>query len=267
MSDISLNTKNTWCPGCGDFGILMAAKNVISKIGKEKTAITAGIGCHAKIFDYINVNGFYGLHGRAVPLACGIKVANPDLKVIVFTGDGDSLNEGISHLIHAAKRNSDITVILHQNSNFALTIKQFTASSPKGFVTNSSPKGNIEEPLNALQLIDSAGASFIARGFSADVTHLEEIIEEAINHKGFSFVEVLQPCVTWYNTLSDYKERAYKMDKTPKNYLEKIKEWDYQSESKIPLGIFKKEEKETFEENLVSGNQKIDISAFLDIKT
>ncbi len=266
MSDISLDTKNTWCPGCGNLAIEVAAKKVIKKIGKENVVITAGIGCHAKIIDYINVNSFYGLHGRPVAVAAGVKLANPNLKVIAFSGDGDSLNEGVSHLIHAAKRNSDITVVLHQNRNFALTVKQFTASSPKGFVSNSSPHGNVEEPLNALDLVNSSGATFIARTFSADMKHLENTLEEAVNHKGFSFVEVLQPCTAWYNTLSEYQEKTYKMKDIPKNPEEKIKEWDYNEGDKIPLGIFKKEKKNVFEENKKLGKRDFDVREFLNSK-
>lgn len=253
MSEINLNTPKTWCPGCGNFSIEVAAKRVIEKIGKENTVITAGIGCHAKIIDYTNVSSFYGLHGRPIPLAAGIKLANPDLKVIAFSGDGDSLNEGISHLIHAAKRNSDITVVLHQNRNFALTIKQFTASSPKGFISNSSPKGTVENPLNALEIVHAAGATFIARTFSGDLPHLENILEEAVKHEGFSFVEVLQPCTTWYDLTSYYRENIYKMNSIPSAPLSKIKEWDYQDKGKIPVGIFKQVKEDVFEEELTCG--------------
>ncbi len=266
MSEINLNTTNTWCPGCGNFGIEVAAKKVIEKIGREKTAITAGIGCHAKIIDYINVNSFYGLHGRPVALAAGIKLANPDLNVIAFSGDGDSLNEGISHLIHAAKRNSDITVVLHQNRNFALTIKQYTASSPKGFVSNSSPGGTIEDPLNALDMVHSAGATFIARSFSGDLPHMENILEEAIKHKGFSFVEILQPCPTWYDTSSDYRENSYKMSSIPEDSLAKIKEWNYQNGGKIPVGIFKKEEKGVFERDIIVGEEMVSVEDIVNSK-
>ncbi len=260
MSDINLNTKNTWCPGCSNFIIEIAAKKVIEKIGRDNTVITAGIGCHAKIIDYINVSSFYGLHGRSIPLASGIKLANPKLNVIAFSGDGDSLNEGISHLIHAAKKNSDITIVLHQNRNFALTIKQYTAASPKGFISNSSPSGNVEEPFNVLDLINSAGATFIARAFTGQMNHLEEVLEKAIKHKGFSFIEVLQPCPTWYDTLSEYREKTYIMEEMPENYLEKIKEWNYNDSKNIPLGIFKQEEKTTFEEGINLGKKdKINI--------
>ncbi len=266
MPQISLNTKNTWCPGCGNFAIEAASKKVIKKIGVENTAITAGIGCHGKIIDYLNVSSFYGLHGRPVITATGIKIGNPELKVIAFTGDGDSLNEGISHLIHAAKRNSDITVVLHQNRNFALTVKQFTASSPKGFISNSSPSGNIEEPLNPLSLVYSAGATFIARGFSGNVDHLEKIILQGVQHKGFSFIEVLQPCVAWFDTYDDYRKNTYIFENTPKRPLEKINEWDYESDGKIPLGVFHKEEKESFEESLKKGKKKLNTKKFLSRK-
>jgi 2-oxoglutarate ferredoxin oxidoreductase subunit beta len=268
MSDnLKIDTENTWCPGCGNFAIEAAIKDTIKKIGKEKVAITAGIGCHGKIIDYIDVNSFYGLHGRPVALAEGIKFANPELKVIAFSGDGDSFNEGISHLIHAAKRNSDITVVLHQNRNFALTVKQYTASSPKGFISNSSPSGNPETPLNALELVNSAGATFIARSFTGKINHLKEVLEEAVNHKGFSFVEVLQPCITWYNTMPDYQKNTYEMETIPENTLEKIKEWDYGSDKeRIPLGIFKKIEKPIFEEEKKSKSKEVNVKEILKIK-
>lgn len=266
MSDLNMKTPNTWCPGCGNFAIQVATKKVIEKIGKEKTVITAGIGCHAKIVDYVNVSSFYGLHGRPVPVAVGIKLANPELNVIAYSGDGDSLNEGISHLIHAAKRNSNITVVLHQNRNFALTVKQYTASSPKGFISNSSPEGNPEEPLNALELVHAAGAGFIARSYTGRMIHLRETLEAAVNHKGFSFVEVLQPCPTWYDAREEYEEKIYVMRKLPASPLKRIKEWNYDDQGKIALGIFKKEEKTTFEEELARKGGRVDVRGVLSSK-
>ncbi len=266
MSDINMETENTWCPGCGNFAIEAVTKKGIKKIGRNKTAITAGIGCHAKIIDYVNVNSFYGLHGRPVSLAVGIKLANPELSVLAFSGDGDSLNEGISHLIHAAKRNSDITVVIHQNRNFALTVKQFTASSPKGFVSNSSPEGNVEEPLNTLEVANSAGATFISRSFSGDIEHLQETMEKAVEHKGFSLIEVLQSCPAWYDTNSYYRENSYKMEKVPKNPDKKIREWNYDGEGKIPLGVFKKQEKPTYEEKMARKGKKVSVEEVLKSK-
>ena len=144
MKNFDINIQNTWCPGCGNFGILETFKKAVVDLEKKGTkreniVFTAGIGCHAKIFDYLNLNSFYGLHGRAVATAEGIKLANPNLKVVVFSGDGDSYNEGISHLIHAAKRNIDITVIIHDNRIFALTTGQFTATSPRDSKGNQHP--------------------------------------------------------------------------------------------------------------------------------
>ncbi len=263
---MDLNTKNTWCPGCGNFAIEKAVKKVIEKIGEENTVITAGIGCHGKIIDYLNVSSFYGLHGRPVITATGIKIGNPDLNVIAFTGDGDSLNEGVSHLVHAVKRNSDITVILHENRNFALTVKQFTATSPRGFISNSSPSGNIEDPINPLALVYASGGTFIARGFSGNVYQLQDLIMQGVKHKGFSFIEVLQPCVAWFDTYDDYREKTYNLEGVPKDPLRKINEWNYENGGKIPLGVFHKEEKESFEEKMSRGDKKINTKEFLKNK-
>ncbi|PIS39612.1 MAG: 2-oxoglutarate synthase, partial [Candidatus Nealsonbacteria bacterium CG08_land_8_20_14_0_20_38_20] len=160
--DLATYCKITWCPGCTDFSILEALKRAVSTlvekgIKKENIVFTTGIGCHGKTFDYLNLNSFYCLHGRSLPLSQGIKLANPDLKVLAIVGDGDMYNEGLSHLIHAAKRNSDITVLVYDNRNFALTVSQFTATSPKGFKGSSSPEGCLEEPFNPLELVLAAG--------------------------------------------------------------------------------------------------------------
>jgi len=267
--------KNTWCPGCGNFGILTALKQAIvdlekQGIGREKIVLTTGIGCHGKIVDYLNINTFYSLHGRPVACANGIKLANPDLKVIVCSGDGDSYNEGISHLIHSAKRNIDITVLIHDNRTFALTTGQFTSTSPKGFKGKSTPEGNVEEPFNPLQLILDAGGTFIARGYSAKVEHLKELIVKGVRHKGFSFIEVLQPCVSFFNSYSFYQERIYEMER--ENYskeeaLKKIREWNYNGEdSKIPIGIFYQVQKLTYEEQLLEGLNPSKRERRVDIK-
>ena len=262
-NNLSTYCRNTWCPGCGDFGILSALKQAVLSleekgIGKEKIVLTTGIGCHAKIVDYIDVNTFYSLHGRSIPPAEGIKLANPDLSVIALSGDGDSYDEGISHLIHAAKRNIDITVIIHDNRNFALTTGQFTATSPKGFKGKSTPQGSVEEPFNPLRLMLSCGATFIARSYSAKLEHLKNIIIKGVSHKGFSFIEVLQPCVSFFNTYQSYNEKLYEIeDQTSglkKEACEKIDEWDYNNEDKkIPIGIFYEKEKNSYDKSLLEG--------------
>ena len=255
--------ENTWCPGCGNFGIEIAIKQVFAelinekRIKKENLVILSGIGCHGKITDYINANSFYSLHGRVIAPATGIKLANPKLTVVGFEGDGDAYGEGLSHLIFAAKRNSDITIIIHDNRNYALTTGQFTPTSPKGFKGNSTPEGSLEEPFNPLELMLASGATLISRTFTGLPNHFKKTVKQAILHKGFSFVDVLQPCVSFYNTSELYREMIYDL----KNHkasdenaaIKKIKEWNYLNgeKRKIPIGLFYKINKPTFEQNLI----------------
>lgn len=263
MKKLETNYKNTWCPFCGNFGILAAFKKAIENENLDKIVITTGIGCHAKLADYINVSSFYSLHGRAIPVAEGIKLANPGLKVIVFTGDGDSLDEGISHLIHAAKRNIDITVILHNNRLFALTTGQFTATSPDGFKGKSTPMGAPESPLNPLELMLASNATFIARSYSLKIKHLEETMKRAISHKGFSIVEVLTPCVSFFNTSDFYNENTYIIEDSnldsEEKALKKIKE-----NEKIPLGIFYEVQKEVYSKRALVSKKEETVEKILE---
>ena len=261
MNKLDTNYKNTWCPGCGNFGILVAFKNAIKDEDPNNIAIVSGIGCHAKIVDYINVNSFYSLHGRSLPAAEGIKLANPDLKVIAFTGDGDSLDEGISHLIHAAKRNSDITVVLHNNRLFALTTGQFTAVSVEGFKGKSTPTGAPESPINPLELLLASNATFISRSYSGNIKHLEETLKRAIAHKGFSIVEVLEPCVSFFNTTEFYNNKTYVLDDanldSREEALKKIREWNYEENGeKVPLGVFYEVSKLPFYERVLTNKKE-----------
>ncbi|MDD2274218.1 MAG: thiamine pyrophosphate-dependent enzyme [Candidatus Pacebacteria bacterium] len=241
-----MKIENTWCPGCGNFGVLESMKRVIKELGQKNVVLVSDIGCNSKIVDYLDVSSLNSLHGRPIPTASGVKMANPKLKVIVFTGDGGSLNEGISHLIHAAKKNTDITVIMHNNRLFALTTGQYTAASPKGFKSKSTPYGSIEEPLNPLGLMKASKASFIGRTYSSKIDYTKDMIIEAVNHKGFSFVEILQPCPSFFDTFKFYNERVYEAPRNEKL----INEWDYINESKIPLGVFYKEERPTYEDEI-----------------
>ena len=265
MRDLSTYAENTWCLGCGNFAILNSMKavlNVLSEEGfpLEKVVLVSGIGCHAKIVDYINVNSFYAIHGRLVPVATGIKLANPDLKVIGFAGDGDAYGEGLEHLVFAAKRNIDITMIIHNNRVYGLTTGQYTPTSPLGFKGRSTPKGTVELPLNPVELMLTAGATFIARGYSHGIELLKRIFKQAINHKGFSFIDVLQVCVTFFNMYEYYNKRVYELeDDDLQNYdeaLRKIREWDYNSDAPIALGTFYKREIPTFEERLLEHKAK-----------
>ncbi|MDO8451673.1 MAG: thiamine pyrophosphate-dependent enzyme [bacterium] len=244
----------TWCPGCGDFGIWMSLRQALSQlgIGPDDAMIVYGIGCHGNMYDWMNVYGFAGLHGRALPVSQGIKLANHALPVIAVCGDGDCLGEGGNHFIHAAKRNPDITVIIHDNQVYGLTTGQASPTAQVGFKTKSTPEGATDEPLNPLALALTAGATFVSRGFAGDSTGLTQLLAQAIQHKGFSVVDVLQPCVTFdkIHTYGWYRERLYALEKTgylPDNRMkayEKSLEWG----DHIPLGILFKEDKPTSED-------------------
>ncbi len=207
----------TWCPGCGNFGIKTAYEQAVLKLADEgvpheRLVMTAGIGQHAKMFDYVTTSGFYSLHGRALATAQGIKLGNPELKVVSFVGDGDSLGEGIAHFVFAAKRNTDLAVICHNNGVYALTTGQRAPTSPRGFKGPSTPHGNVEEPLNPLVIALESGATFVARGYSGRLEQLTDLIVAAVLHEGFAYIDVLQPCVTFNDTFDLYNEKTYELD-------------------------------------------------------
>ncbi len=262
MGSLYTGAEITWCRLCGNFGIMSAfawaVEELAERIPPERFVILSGIGCHGKIVDYLKLNSFYALHGRALPTATGIKLANPDLQVICFVGDGDVYAEGLSHLIFAAKRNSDVTVLVHDNRSYSLTTGQFTPTSPVTFRGKSTPKGSPEDPMNPIALMLSAGATFVARGYAGYTDHLKELIKRAILHRGFSFVNVLQPCVVFYNTYDLYNRLTYRLEDTdhdPGSYEEAYRralEWDYNREDvKIPIGVFYEVEKPVYEERIL----------------
>ncbi len=255
--DVSTPAKPTWCPGCFNFQILAGMKNLFakSKLKKEDVAIVSGIGCHAKIFDYLDLNGINTLHGRVLPTCLGIKLGNPNLKVIGFAGDGDAYAEGISHLIHAARYNSNIKYFVHNNQVFALTVGQPTPTTEIGFKDKTTPLGVKVFPMNPVALMLASGASFVARVF-ADVAQIEYVTKEALKHKGFAFIEVIQPCLIFHND-ADYRKNMYSLDdaKHDRTSFEqawkKAQEFDYNGvgeDTKIPLGIFYQTEKPVLEE-------------------
>ncbi|MDY6864805.1 MAG: thiamine pyrophosphate-dependent enzyme [Halobacteriota archaeon] len=253
MDDLTTYAENTWCPGCSNFGIFNAFKDAVKEletrgISREKVIIAAGIGNHAKIFDYLKLSGFYSLHGRSMATAQGIKIANPDLKVVTFAGDGDAYGEGMAHMIFAAKRNIDITVIVHNNGVYALTTGQTTPVSKKGTRGPSTPHGSVESPLNPLALMLEAGATFIARGYPAKLDQLTEIMVSAVEHEGFSIVEVLQPCVSFNNTYALYNEATEVLKKTPKSYDEAMRV--IKAEDKIPIGVLYQVTRPTYHREL-----------------
>ena len=257
MRELGTYAPNTWCPGCGNFAILNAIKSAINSLYDEglpleNVVLVSGIGCNSKIADYINVNSFYSLHGRVLPVASGIKIANPALTIIGHAGDGDAYGEGLEHLIFAAKRNIDVTVIIHNNRVYGLTTGQYTPTSPLGFKGRSTPFGTKELPINPLELMLASGATYVARGTSHGMELLKKIFKAAILHKGFSIVDVLQVCVTYYNMYEYYDKHVYEMtDHDPSSFtkaMARAMEWDYNKEAKIPLGVFYKKDAPSFEE-------------------
>ena len=253
MDDLETYAENTWCPGCGNFGIFSAFKKAVRRlegkgIGREKIIISAGIGCHGKIFDYLRLSGLYSIHGRSMATVQGMKIANPDLKVVAFAGDGDAFGEGIAHMIFSAKRNADITVILHDNGVYGLTTGQYTPTSEKGFKGPSTPKGSIEEPLNPLALMLESNATFVARGYPVKLDHLADIMAQAVEHEGFSFVDVLQPCVSFNNTYQKYNAMVEILDHVPDNYEEAMA--IAKRKDKLPIGIIYQVQKSAFHKEL-----------------
>lgn len=250
------NTYQTtsWCPGCGNFGIWYALKNAFNELGFKNHDVTMvfGIGCSGNLSNFLKVYGFHSIHGRTLPVASGIKLANHKLNVIATSGDGDGLGIGIGHFIHTCRRNLDITYIIHDNRVYGLTTGQTSPTSPKGFSSKSTPFGVIELPVNPLALAIVSGATYVARGYSGEIDHLSSLIVQGIKHKGFAVIDVLQPCVTFNPSYSYpfYNPRVYKLEDTghnPEDYSTALK-LATEFNDKIPIGLFYKTQRETYEQ-------------------
>lgn len=256
MSECSLCTFETaWCPGCGDYNILDALKTALGELKKEphQVLVVGGIGQAAKTPQYINTNGFCGLHGRAVPPAVAAKIANKDLTVIIDSGDGDSYGEGGNHFIHNIRRNVDIAHFVHDNQIYGLTKGQASPTTDPGHITDVQPLGSLNSPMNPLLLALSLGAGFVARAFSGNKEHLVTVMIEAIKYKGYALVDILQPCVSFnkINTFQWYNKRVYKLDDSydytdRMNAMNKAMEWG----DKIPIGIIYKKEIPTYHDKI-----------------
>lgn len=258
------NTYQTpsWCPGCGNFGIWYALKNAFHELGLQNHEITMvfGIGCSGNLSNFLKVYGFHSIHGRTLPVASGIKLANHKLNVIATSGDGDGLGIGLGHFIHTCRRNIDITYIIHDNRVYGLTTGQTSPTSPKGFPSKSTPFGVIELPVNPLALAILSGATFVARGYSGEIDHLSSLIVQGIRHKGFSVIDVLQPCVTFNPSYSYpfYNPRVYKLEDIGHNPqdFEKAFKLAMEFNDKIPIGVFYKTERETYEQASIELGEK-----------
>jgi len=216
MKDFRTKNKPTWCPGCGDFTVLAALQKAVAELGlePEQVALVSGIGCSGKMSQYFNSYGFHSLHGRSLPTATGVKLANQDLTVIAAGGDGDGYGIGMGHFVHTVRRNIDITYIVMDNHIYGLTTGQTSPTSDRGFRSKTSPQGAAEEPVKAVETAIVNGASFVAQAFSGDVKQMTHIFKEAISHKGFALVNCFSPCVTFnkVNTYEWFKEQLVNVD-------------------------------------------------------
>jgi 2-oxoglutarate ferredoxin oxidoreductase subunit beta len=212
LEDYKSQEKPTWCPGCGDFGVLNAVYNALLAKGynSKDVVCVSGIGCSSRLPYFMSTYGFHSIHGRAMPVATGIKVGNPDLKVLAFGGDGDAFAIGAGHFVHAVRRNLDITYVIMDNAIYGLTKGQTSPTSSYGFVTKSTPAGAVDRPLNPMLLAITSGATFVARAFSGKPKELASLIVKGIDHKGFSVVEVFSPCPTFnkVNTFKSYRDEV-----------------------------------------------------------
>ncbi len=247
-----------WCPGCGDYGILDALRRALAELGipNERVVVVSGIGCSSQLPHFMKTYGIHGIHGRALPIATGVKLANPDLTVIVMGGDGDGYAIGTNHLVHAARRNVDITYIVSNNQVYGLTTGQMAPTTLKGVKTRSTPYGSVDDPVNPLALAIASGATYVARGFSGDPAHLAGLIKGGIEHRGFALIDVLSPCVTFnrVNTYDWFKARVYKLEESghdPADLMQamaKALEWPtVDPYGKIPIGVIYRAERPTYD--------------------
>jgi 2-oxoglutarate/2-oxoacid ferredoxin oxidoreductase subunit beta len=257
LKDFHSDDPIAWCPGCGNFAILKALKQAFVRLKKHphEIAIVSGIGQAPKTPHYLRCNAFNGLHGRTLPVATGIKLANHELTVLAQGGDGDGYGEGGNHLLHTMRRNIDITYLVHDNRVYGLTKGQTSPTSDTGFVTQTTPLGSRNRPLNPLVLAIAMDCSFVARGFSGDMDHLTGLIASAVSHRGFALIDILQPCVTFnrVNTFKWYSDRVYRIEKEsgydPTNRLaafERAGEWG----NRIPTGILYQNRQPSLNEQL-----------------
>ncbi len=279
MIDINTIGKPNWCPGCGDFGILLALKGAVVELNiePENIVIVSGIGCSGKVPHWIRTYGLHGIHGRVLPVAAATKLSNHELTVFGVGGDGDGYGIGMCHFIHAMRRNIDMTYIVHNNMIYGLTTGQTSPTSEKGMKTKSTPSGVIEVPVNPIALAISSGATFVARSFAGDVKHLQKTIVSAVKHRGFSLIDVFQPCVSFnpVNTYDWYKQRIYDLETVGHNPQDKnaafvkSQEWG----EKIPIGVFYRVLSPVYEDELPQIKEaplvkqkidNVDISSLMD---
>lgn len=266
--DFKSEVKPTWCPGCGDFGVLNAAYTALASLKRptDETVVVSGIGCSSRFPHFVNTFGFHSVHGRALPVAQGLKMSRPDLTVMAVGGDGDFFSIGAGHLIHAALRNIDITVVVMDNEIYGLTKGQTSPTSPTGHTTKSTPYGMLASQFNPIVTALSLNVSFVARGFSSKPKELASLIEQGIQHKGFAFIHALSPCPTFHNTMDVWKAnvQAIPVDHDPSN---RFKAMELSLETEKPyVGLFYRDKRRTMDQaahEVVQQAREFDIQKYM----
>lgn len=268
----------TWCPGCGNWGIGAAIKSALISLNlsPDEVLVAFGIGCSGNMNDFLNAYAFHGLHGRAVATAIGMKLANHSLPVLAVVGDGDCYGEGGNHFLHACRGNHDITVIVHDNRVYGLTTGQVAPTADKGYISKSTPSGIIEVPLDPLSLAITQGATFVAQTFAGNMQHMMTMIQKGIEHKGFSLVNILQPCVTFNkkNTYPYYVKNSYMLEKNHNsgNKQQALELADNIHKERFPLGVLYETTRPSYHEEaldksttpLVHKERYTDFSSLID---
>lgn len=262
LKELHSKENPTWCPGCGNFLILSALKNAVAKMNlhPSEVVVVSGIGCSAGLPHWIETYGFHSIHGRALPVATGVKLANHNLNVIVVSGDGDGYGIGLNHLIHAMRRNLDITFIGHNNQIYGLTLGQVSPTSSQGTKTVSTPNGVIEVPINPPALGLASGATFVGRGYAGNTSKLTDLIVKGNTHRGFALIDVFQPCVTWnkVNSFDFFKQRVYDLQKENHNTSDLNAAFTkaFEFGDRIPTGLLYQTQRETYADDLPQLKEK-----------
>ncbi|MBI3913273.1 MAG: 2-oxoacid:ferredoxin oxidoreductase subunit beta [Chloroflexi bacterium] len=257
-NDYKSGVRPVWCPGCGDYGVLASFSKALAdlRIPPEQIVIVSGIGCSSRFPIFVNSYGLHGTHGRALPLATGVKMAQPELVVVAVGGDGDAFSIGMGHFPHIARRNPDITYLVMDNEIYGLTKGQPSPTSPVGMEKKASPYGTLETPLDPILLALASNASFVARGFSSKPKELTELIKAAMQHKGFSFVQIISPCVSFNDMTQEFKGATLPIPAThdPRDRLAAMKLAEHPGG--MYLGIFYQQPRPTYEEKMQSLQDK-----------
>ncbi len=247
--DYKSGVKPTWCPGCGDFGVLASLYQAMARLQLDpaQTVVVSGIGCSSRLPFFVQTYGFQTAHGRVLPVATGVKITNPELTVIAVGGDGDGFSIGGNHLAHAVRRNPDITYLVMDNEVYGLTKGQTSPTSPLGLKTKSTPTGSADAPINPMAWVLASGVGYAARGFSGDPKHLTDLIVDGIQHPGFAFIQTMSPCPTFYNTFDMWRPRIEPLPEEHNGGDRMQALAQAFRDDAMPVGVFYRESRPTLE--------------------